>query len=256
MKPLKTALFLACISPATGFGQLNQTTYLQLKEKASKVNSLLTLASENDPWDKAEFVDSCNMKAIDLMLEIFNDEAYYYYDVDKLLETTQTVSSDKSLVIHNIYSNNGGTFRIHYNILERRFNGKRTGSFLSETDQCGSMGHYYKIERIPSVNGRNIYLLLSETMGCSSCYSHEASLIETYGEEIDFSYKGFVNENGNSENCFAMFTRDWENMIFEYDSTTRTVTYSYLPESYEQEPSDEMISGEWKFEEDKFIAAR
>lgn len=251
-----SALLISLLFSISANGQVSYSTINELKIKTDSINTLLEMANSADPWEEYEKIDSCNNLVVHLLMEIMNNDAYDAINFSSMINTEQTASEDKSIIIHNFYSNNGGTFKMHYNILEHYYKGDRTAVLLTGTPQCGSSGYYYNVEKIAGENGRCLYLLLSETIGCSTCFSQEASVIETNGNEINLTYEGFIGEDREHKICFEIYTRDYENMRFDFDSVQQVVTYSYVPEDYAEVQTQEVISGKWKFGGNRFTVVK
>ena len=94
----------------------------------------------------------------------------------------------------------------------------------------GYGAYYYRIEKLKSK--KNLYLCLGNSIGCNSCCSKIAAVIELDGDKVNFEYPAFENENADQpefEPVFVLDSRCGAISKFGYDAKSQKLHYEYEP---------------------------
>lgn len=188
---------------------------------------------EGNVW---EILDSCNYGAAQLIKEFVENEKYASINIDTMLHTSKTYSPDSSVVIHNWYTNNGGTFMMHMNLAEVKLpNGKKQ---LIELDYAGTI---YEMGMVPGEKNPSYYFIGS-TKGCSSCFDYSVmmySVSENGLEPIEI----LESVNAERDYTFAIFFRDW-------DFDNNYISYNEIDHAFEYGHKNDDADGEDIFYEE------
>ncbi len=247
MKTALACLFLTVTINSYAFVQpaavLNKTKLIkEARKEASVINELLAIGADVSPFyspqevkefiadyekishegDVWEIIDSCNNGAAFLLQQFIQNEKYVSIKIDTMVNTYKTYSPDGNIIIHNWYTNNGGTFMMYKNIAEVKLaNGKRSSY---EMDYLGSI---YETGFVPNENFTGYYFIGS-TKGCSTCYDYSVMLfsltesglepmniLESVNEEIDYA--------------FAIYFRGWDfdNNYISYNEIDHAFEYGH-----------------------------
>jgi len=198
---------------------------------------------EGDVW---EIIDSCNNGAAQLIKSFVENEKYSAIRIDTMLNTYKMYSPDSSVIIHNWYTNNGGTFMMHKNLAEVKLaNGKRQ---LIELDYAGTV---YEIGMVPGEKNPSYYFIGS-TKGCSSCFDYSVmmySLEENGLEPMEI----LESVNAERDYAFAIFFRGWDfdNNYISYNEIDHAFEYGHKNDDAEGEDVF-YEEGRWTFDGNLF----
>jgi hypothetical protein len=246
---------------------ISQTKLLkQAQKEAAIINELLATSADVSPFyspeevkefivdyekfspegEAWEIIDSCNNGAAQLIKEFVENEKYAALKVDTMLHTNKISSPDESIIIHNWYTNNGGTFMMFKNLAEVKLpNGKRQ---LIELDYAGTV---YEIGMIPGEQHPSYYFIGS-TKGCSSCFDYSVmmySLAENGLEPMEI----LESVNAERDYTFAIFFRDWDfdNNYISYNEIDHAFEYGHKNDDAEGEDVF-YEEGRWTFDGNLF----
>ena len=202
-----------------------------------------------------EIIDSCNYGAKQLIKELVENEKYASLRIDTMLNTYKIYSPDSSVVIHNWYSNNGGTFMMHMNLAEVKLpNARLNDSFgqskkqLIELDYAGTI---YEMGIVPGEKNPSYYFIGS-TKGCSSCFDYSVmmySITENGLEPMEI----LESVNADRDYTFAIFFRDWDfdNNYISYNEIDHAFQYGHKNDDAEGEDVF-YEEGRWTFDGNLF----
>lgn len=228
-----------------------QTDFLKEAQKeAAVINDLLSTAADVSPFyspeevkefisDYARFspdgiaweiIDSCNSGAALLIQKMVENEKYAGLRIDTMLQTEKIYSPDENIIIHNWYTNNGGTFMMHMNLAEVTLqNGKKQ---LVELDYAGTV---YEIGMIPGEENPSYYFIGS-TKGCSSCFDYSVMMYSIHESGLE-PMKILESVDAERDYTFAIFFRDWDfdNNYISYNEIDHTFEYGHKNDDADSE---------------------
>lgn len=271
MKTLATLLLLTFTMNVNAqqkktLNQVQSDVLRDAQKEAAVINELLEMAADVSPFyspdEVKEFIvdyekfspegnvweilDSCNYGAVQLIKEFVENEKYASIRMDTMLNTYKMYSPDGSIIIHNWYTNNGGTFMMHMNLAEVKLpDGKKQ---LIELDYAGTI---YEIGMVPGENAPSYYFIGS-TKGCSSCFDYSLmmySVSETGLEPMEI----LESVNADRDYAFAIFFRDWDfdNNYISYNEIDHAFEYGHKNDDAE-EAEVFYEEGRWTFDGNLF----
>lgn len=198
---------------------------------------------EGNVW---EILDSCNYGAALLIKKLVENEKYASINIDTMLHTSKTYSPDSSIVIHNWYTNNGGTFMMHMNLAEVKLpDGKKQ---LIELDYAGTI---YEMGMVPGEK-KPSYYFIGSTKGCSSCFDYSVMMYSVSENGLE-PMKILESVNAERDYTFAIFFRDWDfdNNYISYNEIDHAFEYGHKNDDAEGEDVF-YEEGRWTFDGNLF----
>jgi hypothetical protein len=211
-----------------------------------KIDALkkLSVQADSATWQLNDSL-GYNDKINTALSEILKDRRSTKNDLDKLLGNYLDIehSLDKKLWIFGWAENSGGTFRAIMNVIQWRSAQKPQIAYdeFTTIDTIGTYNpnqnvfvsngaSFYKIIKLRSK--KNYYLCLGQVVGCSTCCSEVATVIELTRDSINFNYPAFENDtlsNTKEGSTLKLDSRCGYITKFEYDDKTQTISYEYEP---------------------------
>jgi hypothetical protein len=217
---------------------------------AKKVKSLREIVIAADGVTP-QWTDSMgyNEKIAVGLSDVLKDKRSIKLDFDVLFKTGAvgvTHSKDEKIWIFGWAENHNGTFKNAMNIMQVRISKKPwvihdeytnndtlNISFDNPTGFVSNGAYFDTIIKLKSK--RNLYLLRSRVVGCSTCCSEFAKVIELGRDSINFSYPAFAGDSlsGTKEGAeLAIDSRCGSIRKFEFDAKEQTIVYEYETDDY------------------------
>lgn len=234
----------------------------EAQKEAAVINDLLSTSADVSPFyspeevkefisDYARFspdgiaweiIDSCNSGAAVLIQKMVENEKYAGLRIDTMLQTEKIYSPDENIIIHNWYTNNGGTFMMHMNLAEVTLpNGKKQ---LVELDYAGTV---YEIGMIPGEKNPSYYFIGS-TKGCSSCFDYSVMMYSIHESGLE-PMEILESVDAERDYTFAIFFRDWDfdNNYISYNEIDHAFEYGHKNDDADNEDIF-YEEGRWTFD--------
>jgi hypothetical protein len=234
---------------------------LKARQEAEEINYLLGLLESISPFNDSseiafgfpdyekfspsanawEIIDSCNFGIAERMKTFIENENYYGFRCDTMLNLAKTYSPDSNLIVYNWYTNNGGTFLMCTNLMQvNLLNGKKE---IFEMDYAGNL---YESGNVPLAN-ENGYYFIGSTKGCSSCFDYTVMLF-TLDENGLLPLNVLENTDSELEYSFGIYFRGWDfdNNYISYNDIDHSFEYAHKNDDAD---SDEIFyeEGKWTF---------
>ncbi len=209
-----------------------------LLDRAQHMTPAETAGYNEDYSTQTDSVDM-NAKILEQLTVILTSPAIVQYNLDSLLrhEMLQICfSDDKRLWIFSWYENTGGTFRSYVSVIHYRTASNQPRVFSSyqpesQEDLISSYGaSFHQVSKLRTKNS-NLYVCLGLVIGCSTCCSELASVIELKNDTINLSYPAFRGDlEGQTSPTFDLESRCGDIETFSFNPKKQTLTYSYIPD--------------------------
>ncbi len=198
------------------------------------------------------------------LLDILNSPDIATCNLDSLLShdfLDITHSKDGRLYFLNWYSNNGGTWAIMNNIIHYKTLSNAPKNYMDLSIEgnsyCASAAWFHQIFKLKSTENKDLYLCLSLSRFCSTCYAETASVIEIISDSINFNYPAFIENKTNYTSCYSLKSRYGNIEKFEYSDDDMTIRFTYLTDDLtaikrEDNQESRRISGVLKWDGTKF----
>ena len=205
--------------------------------KVDKIKLLMTEANEALP--EITYSLDYNERITNGLSEILKDERSVSYNLDQLLKHDFlgiTHSNDKRLWFFSWAENANGTFKGGPTIIQYRTKANKPKIILdefndTESSRFNSNGAGYP-DIIKLKSNKDVYLCLGDILGCSTCCSRIALVIELKNDSINFDYPAFPKtyRYDSKASLLMLHSRCGDIIKFEYDPISQSISYDYYPD--------------------------
>ncbi len=174
-----------------------------------------------------------------VVINFFKTPTTFNYSF-KILDNYSFLTAGQLRVL-TVDARNGGSFHMTKTFIQCK---GATGKIILKTIDGEASGAtednlwYSNIYKLKT----NLFLIVGNGTGCNSCFFYGARVFQIQGDNL-LDYSAF-----GEKSFFTIDTDTYENIIFKFDKTTKTLIYDYTHDNM-----NKRTKGQYYFDGNKFI---